>query len=117
MVSAAGVSREVFRRTCGVAAYLDDLSIVAPPDVAVVGLRVFQEEVAKRGWRVNLDKTVCGVGYYELDVDRRAAMLATARDTFNSLLRRDMVQSVGQVLLGTPLGADSADLHVGREIF
>ena len=40
MVKEMGVSRAVFRRTCGVAAYLDDLSIVAPPAVAAVGLRL-----------------------------------------------------------------------------
>lgn len=46
MVRAVGVSRQEFRRTCGVAAYLDDLSIVAPPAVAAVGLRTFQAAVA-----------------------------------------------------------------------
>ena len=61
MVAAAGVSRSEFGRTCGVAAYLDDLSIVAPPRIAAVELRAFQRAVAQRGWRVNCDKTVCGV--------------------------------------------------------
>ena len=82
MVAEMGVSREVFRRTCGVAAYLDDLSIVAPAAVAAVGLRVFRVEVAKRGWQVNLDKTVCGVGYYTHDAQRRVAQLEAARRVF-----------------------------------
>ena len=40
-------------------------------------------------------------------------MLAVAHNAFDSLLRADLVQMDGQVLLGTPLGADSADVHVG----
>ena len=55
------------------------MSIVAAPDIAVVGLRVFQAQAAARRWRVNLDKTVCGVGYYELDAGRRADMLPAAQ--------------------------------------
>ena len=46
-------------------------------------------------------KTVCGVSYYELDVGRRAEMLELARNAFSSLLRDDLVQVDGQVLLGT----------------
>jgi hypothetical protein len=79
--------------TCGVAAYLDDLSIVAPPAIAAVGLRVFREQVARRGWRVNLDKTVCGVGYYTAADAERCAQLQAAHDGFDGLLRPDMVQA------------------------
>lgn len=46
MIAAVGVSRQQFCRTCGVAAYLDDFSIVAPPHIAAVGLRAFQAAVA-----------------------------------------------------------------------
>ena len=53
------------------------------------------------------------IGYYEHDDARRADKVRVARTAFESLLRADMVQSNGQVLLGTPLGADSADVHVG----
>ena len=56
---------------------------------------------------------MCGVGYYEDNDARRGAKVQVARAAFESLLRADMVQSDGQVLLGTPLGADSADVHVG----
>ena len=114
MVAAAGVSREEFCRTCGVAAYLDDLSIVAPPRVAAVGLRAFQRAVARRGWRVNCDKTVCGVGYYAAAADR-PALLQVARSAFDGLLPAEMVQAGGQVLLGSPLGPDTADVHVGTD--
>ena len=110
----AGVSRQQFCRTCGVAAYLDDLSIVAPPHIAAVGLRAFQAAVAQRGWRVNCDKTVCGVGYYADPADR-PAMLREARDAFDGVLPSSMVQTGGQVLLGSPLGPDSADVHVGTD--
>ena len=59
MVQHMGVSVERFRETCAVAAYLDDLSIVAPAEVATVGLRAFEAAVASRGWRVSMSKTVC----------------------------------------------------------
>ena len=98
MVAAAGVSRSEFCRTCGVAAYLDDLSIVAPPRIAAVGLRAFQRAVAQRGWRVNCDKTVCGVGYYADPADR-PALLREARDALDGVLPSSMVQMGGQVLL------------------
>eukprot|EP01043_Picozoa_sp_COSAG02_P007152 COSAG02_NODE_210_length_28878_cov_133.787136_24_plen_101_part_00 len=43
----------------------------------------------------------------------RQRSLVDARRVFDGLLPADMVQSDGQVLLGTPLGVDSADVHVG----
>ena len=64
-------------------------------------------------WRVNLDKTVCGVGYYTDDDGERATQLAAAHRAFDQLLDRDRVQSQGQVLLGTPLGHDAASVHLG----
>eukprot|EP01043_Picozoa_sp_COSAG02_P035957 COSAG02_NODE_2605_length_8442_cov_9.552080_14_plen_222_part_01 len=70
MVERMGVTRAQFREsreTCGIAAYLDDCTIVAPPDVAAVGLDTFRTAVVERGWRVNVSKTVCGVGYYTDD--------------------------------------------------
>ena len=63
MVASGGDAR-AFRETGGIAAYLDDCTIVASPAVAAIGLRAFESAVAQRGWRVNLDKTVCGVAYY-----------------------------------------------------
>ena len=66
-----------------------------------------------RGWRVNVSKTVCGVGYYEQNDDARQRLLLDAKEVFRGLLPDEMVQSDGQVLLGTPLGVDSADIHVG----
>ena len=49
--------------------YLDDLTIVARPHVAAAGLRVLatEAEVALLGWRVYMDKTAFGVGYYASD--------------------------------------------------
>jgi len=113
MVAEMGCTVAEFRATAGVAAYLDDMTIVAHPRVAAVGLRAFQAAVSSRGWRVNLDKTVCGVGYYEEDAAAKARLHAEAVGIFDGVLRADMVQVDGQVLLGTPLGADSASVHVG----
>eukprot|EP01048_Picozoa_sp_COSAG05_P009996 COSAG05_NODE_856_length_6943_cov_105.649912_3_plen_77_part_00 len=74
MITEWGVTQAEFRKTCGIAAYLDDCTIVAPPRVAAVGLRVFSEETAKRGWSVNMSKTVCGVAYYvDDDTEREKA--------------------------------------------
>ena len=63
-IAASGGDAVAFRETCGIGAYLDDCTIVAPPQVAAAGLRAFQRAVTTRGWSVNLTKTVCGVGYY-----------------------------------------------------
>ena len=75
MIAAMGVSREQFRSTCGVGAYLDDCTIVAPPRVAAIGLRAFRDAVATRGWAVNMEKTVCGVAYYVDDATEREEAL------------------------------------------
>eukprot|EP01043_Picozoa_sp_COSAG02_P112405 COSAG02_NODE_48605_length_332_cov_1.111588_1_plen_103_part_10 len=82
MVEAQGCSLEEFRAVAGIAAYLDDLTIVAHPDVAVVGLRAFAAAVAERGWSVNMETTVCGVGYYATDGAARGVALAEARRVF-----------------------------------
>ena len=69
----------------------------------MVGLRTFATAVAKRGWSVNMDKTVCGVGYHAHDVVVRDEALAEARPVFDGVLPSRMVQAAGQVLLGEPL--------------
>ena len=57
--------RAVEGYVAGVAAYLDDMTIVAHPDVAAAGMQAFAAECAARGWTVNARKTVCGAGYYK----------------------------------------------------
>ena len=96
----------------GIGAYLDDCTIVAPPRVAAIGLRAFRDAVETRGWAVNMQKTVCGVAYYVDDATEREEALRAARAEFHGMLRPDHVQTDGQVLLGTPLGGDSAGIAV-----
>ena len=60
-----------------------------------------------------MDKTVCGVGYYATDDATRDMALAEARRVFGGVLPSHMIQSEGQVLLGEPLGHDSAAVRVG----
>ena len=93
MIVAMGVSREQFRSTCGIGAYLDDCTIVAPPRIAAIGLRAFRDAVAQRGWAVNMTKTVCGVAYYVDDVTAREDALRVARAEFHGLLRPEHVQT------------------------
>ena len=99
MITEWGVTQAEFRKTCGIAAYLDDCTIVAPPRIAAVGLRVFSEETAKRGWSVNMSKTVCGAAYYVDDDTERETAVRVAQTAFHGILRPDHVQAGGQVLL------------------
>ena len=61
----------------------------------MVGLRVFAEAAAARGWSVNMDKTVCGVGYYARDVVLRDEAVIEAQRIFDGVLPSHMVQSAG----------------------
>ena len=54
MATAMCKSAREFREVAGVASYLDDCTIVAPPEVAAIGLRAFRDAVAERGWAVNM---------------------------------------------------------------
>ena len=62
-----------------------------------------------------MDKTVCGAGYYAPDEAARDEALVEARRVFAGVLPDHMIQASGQVLLGEPLGPDSATVHVGSQ--
>jgi hypothetical protein len=93
----------------GCGAYIDDATLVGHVDVVAKGFKVFTAECAKRGWRVNVAKTVLGVDLAK-SVPRPAPELARRAAHITTVFPANMaVTNEGLVFLGTPVGTERGE--------
>ena len=93
----------------GCGAYIDDATLVGHVDVVAKGFKVFKGECARRGWQVNVTKTVLGV-----DLARHRPRAPAERQQRAAHIERVFPPGMaityeGLVFLGTPVGTERGE--------